>query len=100
MVLVYFVGAWQDGTYLANETAGRVDDGAFATICYVAAPDHLVGFALLAETQTFQEDELVCREAIVQLAHLDVLWRHIRFTHRCLSGPLCHVEADKVHRRS
>jgi hypothetical protein len=56
-----------------------------------------VRFAFLAEAQPFDSDELVRREAIVQLAHLDVFGRDFGFAKRCLSSALTHVEADEIH---
>jgi signal transduction histidine kinase len=54
--------------------------------------------ALLREPQAFQQNQLVSREAVVQLADFDVLGRNPSLSHRSLRRPLGHVVAHKVHR--
>ena len=54
--------------------------------------------ALLREPQTFQQNHLVRREAVVQLADFDVFGSDSRLTHRRLRSSLGHVEAHEIHR--
>ena len=54
--------------------------------------------ALLRETQAFQQNQLVGREAVVQLADFDIFGRNSRLTHRRLRSPLGHVKSNKIHR--
>jgi hypothetical protein len=54
--------------------------------------------ALLRETQTLQQDQLVGRETVVQFADFDVFGGDSSLTHRSLRRPLGHVVTHEIHR--
>jgi len=83
---------------LGDEAAGGIDDP-FATICVVSSVDQLTCFSLLAQSQGLVGDELVCREAIVQLDHLHIVWRDACLLVDVLGGLFGHVVANHLHHR-
>lgn len=54
--------------------------------------------ALFRKPQALEQNQLIRREAIVQLADFDILGSHARLPHRRLRRPLGHVEANEIHR--
>lgn len=53
---------------------------------------------LLTEPQSLQQNELVRREAIVQLADLDIFGGNTSLAHSSLRRSLGHVKTDEIHR--
>lgn len=80
----------------ADQPAGRVDHD-LAAVGDVPAANHLVGLALVAEAQPFEDDEFVGREAVVNLADPDVARGHAGLGQGGLGRALGHVEAHEVH---
>jgi hypothetical protein len=84
------------GVALGDQTARRVDD-VLAAVRVVAAIDKLARFALLAQTQGLVRDQLVSREAIVQLHHLHIVGRQARLRVHRVRRRLGHVIAYHFH---
>ncbi|KAB8670408.1 hypothetical protein FH972_026321 [Carpinus fangiana] len=80
---------------LGDEAAGGVDDHA-AAVGDVAAADHLVGGALVAQPERVDDAHLVGGEAVVQLAYLDVARLDAGLGECRLRGALVHAVAHEV----
>lgn len=55
-----------------------------------------MGLSLWRETEGLDGDHLVGAEAVVQLAHLDVVGGDLGFLHGALGGQLAHAVADEL----
>jgi hypothetical protein len=54
-------------------------------------------FAFLGKPKAFQQYQFVSREAVVQLADLDVFWSNPSLVHSDLSRLLGHAVANKIY---
>ena len=83
-----------EGVTLGNEAAGRVDHAGPAE-GDVPPADHLVGFPPLRQAQGVERDELVGREAVVELADADVGRGDAGFSQRGARRVRGHVGTDQ-----
>lgn len=82
---------------LGDQATRWVNDWTFAAVGDIAIPDELVRLALLCKSETFEQNKLICGEAVVKFAHLDVLWRNASLLHRCFGRSLRHAESNEIH---
>ena len=79
---------------LGDQAAGRVDHRAVAAVGRRLGLDQLVALALGGEAERLVGDQLVGREAVVELAHVDLVGRDAGLLVGLVGGLLRHVVAD------
>lgn len=77
-----------EGVAFGDQASRWVDDGALATVGDVAISDQFMRFALLREPKAFEKNELIGREAVVELADFHVLRRDTSLFHSRLGRAL------------
>lgn len=80
---------------LGDETTGGVDDH-LSAVGDITSTDHLVGLARFAQLECVDGDHFIGREAVVQLAHLNVLHVHACFGNGGTACMARHAEAHQI----
>lgn len=77
---------------LRYEPAGGIDHNSSA-IRDIFVSHELMSLSLLAESETFEKNEFVAGEAIMELAHLNILDRLLGFVESSLHCLFSHAKA-------
>lgn len=81
---------------LGNETSRGVDDE-LTTVSVVTLHDKVTSLTGVRQTHGVNGDQLVGREAVVQLDNLDIVSGHLGLLEDILGGLSGHVRADKLN---